>query len=85
MHITGHTQGWKRVLEIFIIFWVLFKLFGFFLIHLSGDACITRLNDSEGIYTGMYQLLALLSCGVIYRIAKLVKIGQPGYACLIAF
>ncbi|HET8689656.1 MAG TPA: hypothetical protein VFM18_23870, partial [Methanosarcina sp.] len=31
MHITGHTQGWKRVLEIFVIVWILFKVFGLYL------------------------------------------------------
>jgi hypothetical protein len=41
LHITGHTQGWKRVLEILVIVWILFKIFGLFLIFYSGDTCIT--------------------------------------------
>jgi hypothetical protein len=73
LHITGHTQGWKKVIRIFVIVWILFKLLGLFLIHISGDSCMLRLNDSAGIYNEIYQLFALLGCGVIYRIARLAK------------
>lgn len=40
---------------------------------LSGDTCITRLNDSEGIYNGLCQLLALFGFGVIYRFFALTR------------
>ena len=73
LHITGHTQGWKRVLEIFVVVWILFKIFGLFLIYYSGDTCIIRLTDSAGIYNGIYQLFALLGFGVIYRIANMAR------------
>ncbi len=49
LHITGNTQGWKGVLEIYVVVWILFKLFGLFLIYYSGDTCVTHLNDAKGI------------------------------------
>ncbi|RPJ79395.1 MAG: hypothetical protein EHM20_01555 [Alphaproteobacteria bacterium] len=73
MHITGHIQGWKRVIEIFVVVSIIFKLFGLFLIHISGDTCIAYLNDAEGLYNGLYQLLALFGCGVIYRFFALTR------------
>ncbi|HET8687498.1 MAG TPA: hypothetical protein VFM18_12660, partial [Methanosarcina sp.] len=68
MHITGYTQGWKRVIQIFVVLWIIFKLFGLSLINTSDDTCIAYLNDSEGLCNSLYQLLALMGCGVIYRL-----------------
>jgi hypothetical protein len=80
MHITGHAQGWKRVIEIFVVAWIIFKLFGLFLIHILGDTCIAYLNDSEGLCNSLYQLLALMGCGVIYRL-QACSIDQKPSTC----
>ena len=74
LHVTGHTQGWKRSALIFTGIWLVLKLFGSALIHLSGDSCVACLNESIGLFDGLYQLTALLGCGT-RRVIKSLRTG----------